>query len=1023
MFAIVMFSSDTDENAFDDKSTIQSTDVGKTRDRTDMSAGKAGLDAEKFVETKRKKEINPGRYKETGGLTNKIPDSGMDASAARQAEQGGAERGGVTGRTGGELDLEAIRLSDSILYHGGHTAPTPPTPPRPLKGILKKPKVESKPEPEKIEKRRSLEIKEPHEEEKQKNKEEKKLLKPEISAISNSIFKETRSDKNENLETTAGISVEKTNKLKAMQDLVSSIDKNNSSVNSAISKPVESKIEIEKNPYIYVDTKPPKVQKSPHVQVDKEKLPSEKLSITAATKKEERKEKYKQTHENKSSKEKQEFALQDIKNDTSVEALRTEIGLKNVKNDASVKINKINDISSASSTQIENNEVKKDENIRTKNLMKKKKFEKLPSEKMTEMSTDKEDKEMSKAKEAESQSAINSDTKHKKQEKLISESKQDKLSRNVAMPPAGLPSQQSGSDANLATSDKSKKVGQSGASSNQDSRVFGLNENHTKSGKTKVQSAKAVEMSTPAPVWERAGLEQDLQTLDERHAARAKQRQTEQESRPAPAAAPTQAAQPSLSPNPATNKKHAESDRAISKCAPEPKHAAPVWERGGLDNELKALDERHAARTLERQRESDPQARPAPAAAPVAAPAPPPATAAEVTVRHAQQRFLVNRPLSPVAAVTVETLPARPSQSGSAVETRRGPEPDTAAAALQNRIELEKELRTLDERHNTRVLNRQSEPEPRQPALPGSGGSAVPAEPHTNRPAALGPSRFDPGGPPRRNEAVAGSGGLTRSATTATASLASTPATRRKFDRNFNVSPEPFNFSSSTVSVPTPGPAPAQAAVAVAATAAVSLGSSQNSLKRNSTFSSFARKDSPSELRDATSKTMLQNYKTNPIETPSMTRRSTYQPTTAYQSSTSYHSPSISSSSYSALPPVSSLPAPTSSYRPPPPPAPEPPRARSEGAGLGAGPAVSSQYRDFYTKIQASKDRHKSDVERAMSFDRSAASKPVVRQARLPRPDHRYDTASLARRQDREQAVLSAILSDRTSRDKSGGKI
>ena len=92
-------------------------------------------------------------------------------------------------------------------------------------------------------------------------------------------------------------------------------------------------------------------------------------------------------------------------------------------------------------------------------------------------------------------------------------------------------------------------------------------------------------------------------------------------------------------------------------------------------------------------------------------------------------------------------------------------------------------------------------------------------------------------------------------------------------------------------------------------------------------------------------------------------------------------------------------------------------RARSEGNGQII--SATSQYKDFYHQIQVSKDKYKSDVEKAMSFDRTTMKPPIIRE-KLPRPDA---TPMLCRRQERRQereaTVISAIVTDRARRGKS----
>ena len=69
--------------------------------------------------------------------------------------------------------------------------------------------------------------------------------------------------------------------------------------------------------------------------------------------------------------------------------------------------------------------------------------------------------------------------------------------------------------------------------------------------------------------------------------------------------------------------------------------------------------------------------------------------------------------------------------------------------------------------------------------------------------------------------------------------------------------------------------------------------------------------------------------------------------------------------------------------------------------------------------IQASKDKYKSDVEKAMSFDRTMSKPPIIRD-KLPRPDATpLISRRQERRQEREATVISAIVTDRAKRGKS----
>jgi len=81
----------------------------------------------------------------------------------------------------------------------------------------------------------------------------------------------------------------------------------------------------------------------------------------------------------------------------------------------------------------------------------------------------------------------------------------------------------------------------------------------------------------------------------------------------------------------------------------------------------------------------------------------------------------------------------------------------------------------------------------------------------------------------------------------------------------------------------------------------------------------------------------------------------------------------------------------------------------------------SSQYKDFYNQIQVTKDRYKSDFEKAMNFDKTASKPPIIKE-KLPRPDLTPSTLGRDysfRRQERESTVMKALMNDRTKRGKS----
>merc|ERR1740128_1531879 len=80
---------------------------------------------------------------------------------------------------------------------------------------------------------------------------------------------------------------------------------------------------------------------------------------------------------------------------------------------------------------------------------------------------------------------------------------------------------------------------------------------------------------------------------------------------------------------------------------------------------------------------------------------------------------------------------------------------------------------------------------------------------------------------------------------------------------------------------------------------------------------------------------------------------------------------------------------------------------------------------DLYLQIQATKDKHKSDLDRAMDFDKTNWKPPVIKE-KLPRPDPTPIKYSMTlgrdktdRRNDRERTVIDGLMKDRASRGKS----
>ena len=272
---------------------------------------------------------------------------------------------------------------------------------------------------------------------------------------------------------------------------------------------------------------------------------------------------------------------------------------------------------------------------------------------------------------------------------------------------------------------------------------------------------------------------------------------------------------------------------------------------------------------------------------------------------------------------------------------------------------------------------------------------------NANRPAVLGPSRFEVSNYnsykkagagasegeksiPRRGESTAAGGRSHQVARSVTTVAANSPELQRKrFDSNFNAVPEPFrstrvDYSKSNANVP-------------------ALSSSKLSELKSVTkpaYTSPVEKESPSSFQATLVSPQYSALSSLPSPAtytgPYTATRPTSGPTPAAQSTltrppTTTSIPSISSSASS--------------------------RAKSEGSGLSG----SVQYKDIYHQIQASKDRYKSDVERAMNFDRTTIKPPVIRE-KFPRPDA---TPLIRRRQEREATVINAIVTDRAKRGKS----
>jgi len=221
-----------------------------------------------------------------------------------------------------------------------------------------------------------------------------------------------------------------------------------------------------------------------------------------------------------------------------------------------------------------------------------------------------------------------------------------------------------------------------------------------------------------------------------------------------------------------------------------------------------------------------------------------------------------------------------------------------------------------------------------------------------------------------------------------------TPMLRKRFDRNFNASPEPFSSAKSTGN----------------------SRFSESSTSYNKSTGSSTSYTSSLSTAQSTSK---------PYSSTSYGPPSSYSSNSYNSSSTSFPSPAdsftssmTSTSSYFTSTPSASSYTP-SSYS-------TLDRSRSE-----ATIANSKSSADLSARIQATKDQHKLDIKKAMDFDRTTLKPPIITQ-KLPRPEPgKYSNLSSSmsstierseregRRMERERAVLERVLGDRTSRGKS----
>jgi len=425
--------------------------------------------------------------------------------------------------------------------------------------------------------------------------------------------------------------------------------------------------------------------------------------------------------------------------------------------------------------------------------------------------------------------------------------------------------------------------------------------------------------------------------------------------------------------------------------------------------------------------------------------------------------------------------------------------PPPAASILKN---VATDLKKLDDVHSTnmkQIENNFKETELRSRQPPST-------DHHSARPATLARSRFDSPSSgerisasvaadtlrtqfsmehhvPRRNETVhdtTNGGQITDSAPitrTATASLLSpeqarkkyepmpitksatsveerfkSPALSRKFDQNFNASPEAFSAASKANSnVHFSEPMVSSYKATDKATSGRTSYADRPPARSDKTYSPprTTYSTTPSSVSDYSSTTSSLNLShsksvsdlpapKNSFSTPA------YSTSTSYSNSNSYTlgSPYSSASSYSySSPSTSSFPSPSDSFKS---------TITSNSSYFNSNPASTTYSTstidrsrsdamlpssmvtgDLSAKIQATKDQHKLDLKKAMNFDRMSIKPPIIAQ-KLPRPEPSKYTAitsmssttldrqqKAGRRMERERAVLEKVLGDRSSRGRS----
>ena len=272
---------------------------------------------------------------------------------------------------------------------------------------------------------------------------------------------------------------------------------------------------------------------------------------------------------------------------------------------------------------------------------------------------------------------------------------------------------------------------------------------------------------------------------------------------------------------------------------------------------------------------------------------------------------------------------------------------------------------------------------------------------HMNRPLYLGPSRFDDPdnfkltpSPSIPNLKTAGNHELQRPVRNATfadlsisksdlvdmPSLAASSSfafessksvspkhTRKAFDRNFNVSPAPFLSGKYSVHFSEPH-------ASLLSKTSSQFGSSSMWSKNGSvTLSNNHSSHSTSSLLNSSSQ-------------PSHSKYQSFSPPTSKHSKGEF-------------------------------------RAKSEGSGqtYSVTKPANSISADLLRQIQVTKERHRENCEKALSFEKTQ-SRPPTYKDKLPRPGNdyaRYNTLErekLARRQEREKTVIDKVMAERAGR-------